>query len=88
MVATVRITFVNLLPALAFQLDMRRNTESFFGINEALFSSTLAAVVFSLLSARPLTVVGITSQSTILPKLKVSSTSILRLSLGWPSGPL
>lgn len=60
MVATVRITFVNLLPALAFQLDMRRNTEGFFGINEALFSSALAALVFSLLSAQPLTVVGIT----------------------------
>lgn len=60
MVATVRITFVNLLPALAFQLDMRRNTDGFFGINEALFSSALAAVVFSLLSAQPLTVVGIT----------------------------
>ncbi|KAL1581806.1 hypothetical protein WHR41_09465 [Cladosporium halotolerans] len=59
-VATMRITFVNLLPALAFQLDMRRNTEGFFGINEALFSSALAAVVFSLLSAQPLTVVGIT----------------------------
>lgn len=59
-VATVRITFVNLLPALAFQLDMRRNTDGFFGINEALFSSALAAVVFSLLSAQPLTVVGIT----------------------------
>lgn len=58
--ATVRITFVNLLPALAFQLDMRRNTDGFYGINEALFSSALAAVVFSLLSAQPLTVVGIT----------------------------
>ena len=60
MAATVRITFVNLLPALAFQLDMRRNTEGFYGINEALFSSALAALVFSLLSAQPLTVVGIT----------------------------
>ena len=60
MAATVRITFVNLLPALAFQLDMRRNTDGFYGINEALFSSALAAIVFSLLAAQPLTVVGIT----------------------------
>ncbi|KAK5167957.1 uncharacterized protein LTR77_006524 [Saxophila tyrrhenica] len=57
---TIRIFFVNLLPALAFQLDMTRNTDGFFGINEALFSSALAAVVFSTLSCQPLTVVGIT----------------------------
>lgn len=57
---TIRIFFVNLLPALAFQLDMTRNTGGYFGINEALFSSALAAVVFSTLSCQPLTVVGIT----------------------------
>lgn len=57
---TVRIFFVNLLPALAFTLDMSRRTDNFFGINEALFSSALAAVVFSTLSCQPLTVVGIT----------------------------
>ncbi|KAK5120973.1 hypothetical protein LTR85_005757 [Meristemomyces frigidus] len=58
--ATIRIFFVNLLPALAFQLDMTRNTGGYFGINEALFSSALAALVFSTLSCQPLTVVGIT----------------------------
>ncbi|KJX96911.1 hco3- transporter family protein [Zymoseptoria brevis] len=58
--ATVRIFFVNLLPALAFQLDMMRRTDDFFGINEGLFASALAALVFSTLSAQPLTVVGIT----------------------------
>ena len=57
---TIRIFFVNLLPALAFQLDMTRHTNGYFGINEALFSSALAAVVFSLFSCQPLTVVGIT----------------------------
>lgn len=57
---TVRIFFVNLLPALAFQLDMMRRTDDFFGINEGLFSSALAALVFSTLSCQPLTVVGIT----------------------------
>ncbi|GAB7365517.1 hypothetical protein MBLNU230_g6590t1 [Neophaeotheca triangularis] len=59
-VGTVRIFFVNLLPAIAFMLDMQRRTDGFFGLNEALFSSALAALVFSLLSAQPLTVVGIT----------------------------
>lgn len=58
--ATIRIFFVNLLPALAFQLDMTRNTHGYFGINEALFSSALAALVFSTMSCQPLTVVGIT----------------------------
>jgi hypothetical protein len=57
---TIRIYFVNLLPALAFQLDMSYNTDGFFGINEALLASALAAIVFSLLSAQPLTVVGVT----------------------------
>jgi hypothetical protein len=57
---TVRIFFVNLLPALAFQLDMMRRTDDFFGINEGLFASALAALVFSTLSCQPLTVVGIT----------------------------
>ncbi|KAF1356684.1 HCO3 transporter family-domain-containing protein [Delphinella strobiligena] len=58
--ATVRMYFVNLLPAIAFILDMNRKTGGFFGINEALFSSALAAMVFSLLSCQPLTIVGIT----------------------------
>lgn len=39
---------------------MDRRTGGFFGINEALFSSALAAVVFSVLGAQPLTIVGIT----------------------------
>ncbi|KAI7512686.1 hypothetical protein KC347_g2224 [Hortaea werneckii] len=56
----VRIFFVNLLPALAFLLDMERGTGGFFGVNEALFSSALAAIVFSTFAAQPLTVVGIT----------------------------
>jgi len=39
---------------------MERRTDGYFGVNEALFSSALAAIVFSLASAQPLTVVGIT----------------------------
>ena len=50
----------SLLPALAFTLDMSRNTDGYFGINEALFSSALAAMVFSLAAAQPITIVGIT----------------------------
>lgn len=50
----------SLLPAIAFTLDMERRTGGYFGINEALFSSALAAVVFSIFAVQPLTVVGIT----------------------------
>jgi hypothetical protein len=39
---------------------MNRRTGGFYGVNEALFSSALACMVFSTLGAQPLTVVGIT----------------------------
>jgi len=39
---------------------MYRRTGMFYGVNEALFSSALAAMVFSILAAQPLTIVGIT----------------------------
>lgn len=52
--------FPSLLPALAFTMDMYRRTGQFFGVNEALFSSALAAMVFSIFAAQPLTIVGIT----------------------------
>ncbi|KAL2803423.1 HCO3 transporter family-domain-containing protein [Aspergillus granulosus] len=58
--STIRMYFVNMLPAIAYTLDMYRRTGEFYGINEALFSSTLAAMVFSILGAQPLTIVGIT----------------------------
>ncbi|CAO2653136.1 Nn.00g025470.m01.CDS01 [Neocucurbitaria sp. VM-36] len=58
--STVRMYFVNVLPAIAFTLDMYRRTGGFFGINEALFASAFAAMVFSLLSCQPLTIVGVT----------------------------
>ncbi|KAI9375785.1 HCO3 transporter family-domain-containing protein [Aspergillus egyptiacus] len=58
--STIRMYFVNILPAIAYTLDMYRRTGEFFGINESLFSSALAAMVFSILGAQPLTIVGIT----------------------------
>ncbi|KAM5360160.1 hypothetical protein ACJA88_014922 [Fusarium oxysporum] len=58
--STIRMYFANLLPAIAYTLDMYRRTGQFFGINEALFSSAMAAMVFSLFSAQPLTIVGVT----------------------------
>ncbi|KAK8036183.1 hypothetical protein PG993_008797, partial [Apiospora rasikravindrae] len=58
--STIRMYFVNLLPAVAYTLDMYRRTGQFFGVTEALFSSALAAMVFSILGVQPLTIVGIT----------------------------
>jgi hypothetical protein len=40
-------------PALANILDMYRRTGFFYGVNEALFSSALAAIIFSVLGAQP-----------------------------------
>ncbi|MBA7489671.1 hypothetical protein ES702_00205 [subsurface metagenome] len=85
---TIRIFFVNLLPALAFQLDMNHNTGGFFGVNEALLSSALAAIVFSTLSAQPLTVVGITGlislfNYTIYDIIKIYDVSIYPQFMVW-----
>jgi len=76
------------LPALAFELDMSRRTGGYFGINEALFSSALAALVFSLLSAQPLTVVGITGlislfNYTIYDIVKLHDVSIYPQVIAW-----
>jgi NADH:ubiquinone oxidoreductase subunit 6 (subunit J) len=49
-----------LLPAIAFALDMIRETNNNFGVNEVLLSSVLAAVMFSLLAGQPLCIVGVT----------------------------
>jgi hypothetical protein len=51
---------VSLLPALAYTLDMYRRTGEFYGVNESLLSSALAAMVFSTIGTQPLTIVGIT----------------------------
>ncbi|KIW08388.1 uncharacterized protein PV09_01301 [Verruconis gallopava] len=86
--ATVRMYFVNLLPALAFILDMNHNTGGFYGVNEALFSSALAALVFSILGAQPLTIVGITGlislfNYTIYDIIKLHDVSIYPAFMVW-----
>ncbi|RDI88959.1 hypothetical protein Vi05172_g1661 [Venturia inaequalis] len=86
--ATVRMYFVNLLPALAFQLDMNHNTGGFYGINEALFSSALAAMVFSTMAAQPLTIVGITGlislfNYTIYDIIKLHDVSLFPAFMVW-----
>ena len=65
--ATVYMYFANILPALAFSLDMFQNTGSEYGVNEVLLSSVLGAGVFSVFGAQPLVIVGVTGEpSSIL----------------------
>mgnify|MGYP001507893708 FL=1 len=58
--SVVRIFFINLMPALAYVLDMYERTEHSYGVNEVILASALAAIVFSLFGVQPLTFVGVT----------------------------
>jgi hypothetical protein len=67
---------------------MSRRTGHFFGINESLLSSAMAAVVFSLLSAQPLTIVGVTGlislfNYTIYDIISVYDVSIYPQFMAW-----
>jgi hypothetical protein len=63
--ATVYMYFANILPALAFSLDMFAKTDQSFGVNEVLLSSVLGSVVFALAAAQPLVIVGVTGPITV-----------------------
>lgn len=63
--ATIYMFFANILPALAFSLDMFDRTNMSYGVNEVLLASVLGAVVFSLLGAQPLVIVGVTGPITV-----------------------
>ncbi|KAK4229798.1 putative transporter [Podospora fimiseda] len=63
--ATVYMFFANILPALAFSLDMFHKTGMQYGVNEVLLASVLGAVVFSLGACQPLVIVGVTGPITV-----------------------
>ncbi|KAL1882668.1 hypothetical protein VTK73DRAFT_1580 [Phialemonium thermophilum] len=63
--ATVYMYFANILPALAFSLDMFTKTHMQYGVNEVLLASVLGAVVFSVLACQPLVIVGVTGPITV-----------------------
>ncbi|PLN80051.1 HCO3 transporter family-domain-containing protein [Aspergillus taichungensis] len=63
--ATVYMFFANILPALAFSLDMFEKTNQSYGVNEVLLASVLGSVVFALLAAQPLVIVGVTGPITV-----------------------
>ncbi|KAK2739137.1 hypothetical protein FQN55_009542 [Onygenales sp. PD_40] len=63
--ATVYMYFANILPALAFSLDMFEKTNMSYGVNEVLLASVLGAVVFAFFAAQPLVIVGVTGPITV-----------------------
>ncbi|KAL8717951.1 MAG: hypothetical protein Q9225_004858 [Loekoesia sp. 1 TL-2023] len=63
--ATVYMYFANILPALAFSLDMFTKTASSYGVNEVLLASVLGSVVFSVFACQPLVIVGVTGPITV-----------------------
>ncbi|KAF1985304.1 hypothetical protein K402DRAFT_335037 [Aulographum hederae CBS 113979] len=63
--ATIYMYFANILPALAFSLDMFAKTNMSFGVNEVLLASVLGAVVFAVFACQPLVIVGVTGPITV-----------------------
>jgi len=55
----------SILPALAFSLDMFVKTYHSYGVNEVLLASVLGCIVFALLAAQPLVIVGVTGPITV-----------------------
>ena len=63
--ATFYMYFANILPALAFSLDMFVKTSNSYGVNEVLLSSVLGCVVFGIFACQPLVIVGVTGPITV-----------------------
>ncbi|KAI0166887.1 HCO3 transporter family-domain-containing protein [Hypoxylon sp. FL1284] len=63
--STIYMYFANILPALAFSLDMFTKTNMQYGVNEVLLASVLGAVVFAILACQPLVIVGVTGPITV-----------------------
>ncbi|BGP44345.1 hypothetical protein JCM10450v2_000156 [Rhodotorula kratochvilovae] len=58
--ATVRMYFLNVMPMLAYIIDMYVRTDGTYGVNEGLLASALPALAFAIFSVQPLTIVGVT----------------------------
>lgn len=63
--ATVYMYSANILPALAFSLDMFVKTDNSYGVNEVLLASVLGCVVFGVFACQPLVIVGVTGPITV-----------------------
>ncbi|KAF8895312.1 HCO3 transporter family-domain-containing protein [Infundibulicybe gibba] len=65
--ATALIFFANVLPGIAFSLDLIETTQQ-YGVSEVLISSFMAAFIFSVFGAQPLTIAGVTGPITVFNK--------------------
>ncbi|KAF8695190.1 HCO3- transporter family, partial [Rhizoctonia solani] len=65
--ATAMIFFANVLPGIAFSLDLIETTSQ-YGVTEVLLSSFMAAFIFSVFSCQPLCISGVTGPITVLNK--------------------
>ncbi|KAJ7644292.1 HCO3 transporter family-domain-containing protein [Roridomyces roridus] len=65
--ASALIFFANVLPGIAFSLDLIETTQQ-YGVSEVLLSSFMAAFVFSVFGAQPLTIAGVTGPITVFNK--------------------
>ncbi|RXK37225.1 anion transporter [Tremella mesenterica] len=65
--STAFIFFANILPGLAFSLDLIETTGE-YGVQEVLLSSFMAAFVFSVLGGQPLLISGVTGPITVFNK--------------------
>lgn len=65
--AVALIFFSNVLPGIAFSLDLIETTNQ-YGIAEVLVSTFMAAFVFSVFGAQPLTIAGVTGPITVFNK--------------------
>ncbi|KAF7297733.1 Phosphoglycerate mutase-like protein [Mycena kentingensis (nom. inval.)] len=65
--ATALIFFANVLPGIAFSLDLIETTAE-YGVSEVLMSSFMAAFIFSFFGAQPLTIAGVTGPITVFNK--------------------
>ncbi|KAF8635938.1 hypothetical protein AX15_000109 [Amanita polypyramis BW_CC] len=65
--ATALIFFANVLPGIAFSLDLIETTNQ-YGVAEVLISSFMGAFIFSVFGAQPLTIAGVTGPITVFNK--------------------
>ncbi|TFY72879.1 hypothetical protein EVG20_g155 [Dentipellis fragilis] len=78
--ATALIFFANVLPGIAFSLDLIETTQQ-YGVSEVLLSSFMAAFIFSIFGAQPLCIAGVTGPITVL------NQTIFRIIEGHPDSP-
>ncbi|KAH0835696.1 HCO3 transporter family-domain-containing protein [Lanmaoa asiatica] len=79
--ATVLIFFANVLPGIAFSLDLIETTQQ-YGVAEVLISSFMAAFIFSVFGAQPLTIAGVTEQFMTVVEKQANPPNYLWF-VGW-----